>query len=82
MEMRHYTTREGVDPVQDWLDGLEDVKTRVVVLRRIDRLALGNFGDHKFCHAGVWELRIDFGPGYRIYYALARKATVLLLCGG
>jgi len=41
-----------------------------------------NYGDHKFCRDGVWELRIDFGPGYRVYYAQAGKIVVLLLCGG
>ncbi len=50
--------------------------------RRIDRLTEGNFGDHKFCQDGVWELRIDFGPGYRVYYTLEGKTIVLLLCGG
>jgi putative addiction module killer protein len=43
---------------------------------------MGNFGDHKFCREGVWEFRIDVGPGYRLYYGLAGKQTVLLLCGG
>ncbi len=42
----------------------------------------GNFGDHKFCGNGVWELRIDLGAGYRIYYGLAGDRIVLLLCGG
>jgi putative addiction module killer protein len=42
----------------------------------------GNFGDHRPCRKGVWELRIDAGPGYRVYYALAGWRTVLLLCGG
>jgi putative addiction module killer protein len=82
MEIRHYTTKEGVDPVQDWLKELADVKARVAVLRRIDRLAGDNFGDCKFCRDGVWELRIDLGPGYRIYYAAAGRTIVVLLLGG
>lgn len=45
-------------------------------------MELGNFGDHKFCRDGVWELRIDVGAGYRIYYGLAGTKVVLLLCGG
>jgi putative addiction module killer protein len=45
-------------------------------------IALGNFGDHKFCREGVWELRIDVGQGYRAYYAVAGTLVVLLLCGG
>src|SRR5258706_16335918 len=60
----------------------KDLKARVVILRRIDRLLNGNFGDHKFCQDGVWELRIDFGPGYRVYYALSEKTVILLLCRG
>ena len=45
-------------------------------------MELGNFGDHKFCRDGVWELRIDEGPGYRVYYAIAGTELILLLCGG
>lgn len=51
-------------------------------LRRVNRMAEGNFGDHKFCRDGVWELRIDQGAGYRVYYAMASGVVVLLLCGG
>jgi putative addiction module killer protein len=58
------------------------LKGRVAIQRRIDRLAGGNFGDHRFCRDGVWELRIDFGPGYRVYYAQERETIVLLLSGG
>ena len=52
------------------------------MIRRVTRLESGNFGDHKFCRDGVWELRIDVGPGWRVYYALAGRRVVLLLCGG
>jgi putative addiction module killer protein len=45
-------------------------------------MELGYFGDHKFCRGGVWELRIDVGPGYRVYYAMAGAQVVLLLSGG
>ena len=82
MEIRHYLTAPGKDPYQQWLDKLKDLKGRVAIQRRIDRLIEGNFGDHKFCQDGVWELRIDFGPGYRVYYTLEGKTIVLLLCGG
>ena len=75
MEIRHYVAQNGLDPIQDWMDALKDVAGRVTILRRIDRLTTGNFGDHKFCRDGVWELRIDFGPGYRVHYALARFST-------
>jgi putative addiction module killer protein len=58
---------------------LKDLKGRIVIQRRIDRVANGNFGDHKFCQDGVWELRIDFGPGYRVYYARDEETVILLL---
>jgi putative addiction module killer protein len=82
VEIRHYVTATGKDPYQQWLDGLKDLKGRVIIQRRIDRVANGNFGDHRFCRDGVWELRIDYGPGYRVYYAPAGETVVLLLCGG
>jgi putative addiction module killer protein len=82
VEIRHYVTSAGVDTFQDWLDGLRDIKGRVAIQRRADRLLNDNYGDHKFCRDGVWELRIDFGPGYRVYYAQAAKTVVLLLCAG
>jgi len=82
VEIRHYLTASGKDTYQQWLDKLKDLKRRVAIQRRIDRLAGGNFGDHRFCRDGVWELRIDFGPGYRVYYAQERETIVLLLSGG
>lgn len=82
VEIRHYLTSSGKDPYQQWLDKLKDLKGRVVIQRRIDRVANGNFGDHKFCRDGVWELRIDFGPGYRVYYARDGETIALLLYGG
>ena len=80
--MLHYLTAEGRDLLQDWLDGLRDMRARIAILRRIDRVARGNFGDHRFCQEGVWELRIDVGVGYRVYYTQAGQTVVLLLCGG
>lgn len=82
MDVEHYLTPEGVDPFQKWLDDLRDIKGRVAILRRLDRLAAGNFGDYKFERDGVWELRINVGPGYRVYYARQGKELVLLLGGG
>ena len=82
MEVRHYLTIHGIAPFQEWLDALKDLKARVAILRRIDRLERGSIGDCKFCRDGIWELRVDFGPGYRVYYAQQGKTIVLLLCGG
>ncbi|CAN5867313.1 type II toxin-antitoxin system RelE/ParE family toxin [soil metagenome] len=82
MRIIHYLTDAGKDLYQDWLDGLRDMRARVAIQRRVDRLAIGTFGDHRFCRDGVWELRIDVGAGYRVYYAQAGQALVLLLYGG
>ena len=81
-EIRHYLTDDSKDIYLDWLRKLRDVTARIAVDRRVNRIELGNFGDHKFCRDGVWELRIDVGAGYRVYYAIADKEIVLLLCGG
>jgi len=81
-EIRHYLTTDGFDVFQDWLTQLRDKLPKMAVVKRVNRVEAGNFGDHKFCRDGVWELRVDIGPGYRVYYALAGKQVVLLLCGG
>jgi putative addiction module killer protein len=82
MQILHYLTAEGRDLFQNWLDGLRDMRARIAILRRVDRVAMGNFGDHRFCREGVWELRIDVGAGYRVYYVQTGQTVVLLLCGG
>jgi putative addiction module killer protein len=81
-EIRHYLTRSEKDVFMEWRRQLRDTGAKIAVDRRINRLELGNFGDHKFCRDGVWELRIDIGPGYRVYYAIAGTQVVLLLSGG
>lgn len=81
-EIRHYLTTDGFDVFQDWLTQLRDKLPKMAVVKRVNRVEAGNFGDHKFCRDGVWELRVDIGPGYRVYYALAGKQVILLLCGG
>lgn len=82
IEVRHYLTALGKDLFQGWVDALRDVKTEARIAARITRLAAGNFGDCKPLEQGVWELRIDWGPGYRVYYAMVGRTCVLLLCGG
>ncbi|MGH8582975.1 MAG: type II toxin-antitoxin system RelE/ParE family toxin [Gammaproteobacteria bacterium] len=82
MQILHYLTVDDEDLYQGWLDDLRDLRARVAIQRRVDRLAGGSFGDHRSCREGVWELRIDVGAGYRVYYAQAGQALVLLLCGG
>ena len=82
MEVIHYRTEDGSDVYQKWVDGLRDARARVAILRRVDRAAMGNFGDHKACRDGVSEMRIDHGPGYRVYYFQHGNVFVVLLCGG
>jgi putative addiction module killer protein len=65
-----------------WLDGLRDDTAVARIASRIDRLSAGNPGDVKSVGEGVSELRIDYGPGYRLYLTKQGKALVLLLCGG
>lgn len=86
MDMRFeivvYQTAEGIAPLEVWLAKLKDRLAKVHVLRRIQRMALGNFGDHKGLGEGLAELRIDHGPGYRVYYTLDGTRIILLLCAG
>jgi putative addiction module killer protein len=65
-----------------WLGDLRDRQARVRILARIDRLAGGNPGDVKPAGSGVSELRIDYGPGYRVYFVQCGEAVIVLLCGG
>ena len=65
-----------------WLDGLNDIRARARIQVRIERLAAGNPGDVKAVGEGVSELRIDYGPGYRVYYRKRRQNVVILLAGG
>jgi putative addiction module killer protein len=78
----HYLTAAGDDPYQQWMDRLKDRTAQARVTLRVSRVAAGAFGDCKPVGSGVWELRIDQGPGYRVYYAKAGKQLVLLLLGG
>jgi putative addiction module killer protein len=65
-----------------WFDGLRDRQARARIDKRIRRLAMGNPGDVSPVGSGVSELRIDYGPGYRVYFAQRGKTLVILLCGG
>ena len=70
------------DTFSKWLKKLKDIKGKVSILRRIDRIKDGNFGDHKSVGDGVSELRIPTGPGYRVYYTQKGDEIVILLIGG
>jgi len=81
-ELEAYITEEGRAPFLDWLDALRDVRGRAKIRTRLDRIRLGNLGDRAGIGDGVEELRLDFGPGYRVYVGQVGSKVVLLLCGG
>jgi putative addiction module killer protein len=81
-EIEDYVTPDGRDIFSEWFLKLKDRKAKQHVERRLSYIEQCNFGDQKFCQDGVWELRIDVGPGYRIYYGLSGTTIVMLLCGG
>lgn len=75
------TIRE-TDEFATWISGLPDYRAKARILRRIDRLAAGNAGDVKPVGEGISELRIDYGPGYRVYFLRRGTLLIILLCGG
>jgi len=77
-----YETQSGKSPFTEWLSQLRDVKARAIVRARLNRIELGNFGDCKSVGDGVFELRVTFGPGYRVYFGKQGELLVVLLCGG
>jgi putative addiction module killer protein len=77
-----YVTDDGKIPFSDWLNSIKDSRLRNEVRNRLDRVLLGNFGDHKSVGDDVYELRITYGAGYRIYYAEAEGKIIVLLCAG
>ena len=70
------------DTFSKWLKKLKDIQGKVAIIRRIDRMKLGNFGDHKSVGDGVSELRVPTGPGYRVYYTVRDEEIIILLIGG
>jgi putative addiction module killer protein len=77
-----YENAKGQQPFTEWLKSLKDRKGAEKILFRIRRIQLGNLGDHKFIAEGVFELRIQAGPGYRVYFSRVGDRIILLLCGG
>lgn len=81
-ETAEYVTEDGRNPLKEWLANRVDRQARARILVRVQRMTAGNFGDCKPLVNGVWELRIDYGPGYRVYYSRAGEKLLLLLIGG
>ncbi len=80
--VRNYVTPEGHEPYEEWVNSYRNRKTRAIIRERVNRLHLGNFGDYKRLTADLYELRIHYGPGYRVYFGMVDRIIVILLCGG
>jgi putative addiction module killer protein len=81
-EIRVYADASGATPFTRWLERLRDRQAVARITARLDRLATGNFGDHRALGGGIYELRVDWGAGYRVYFARIGRVVLLLLCGG
>ena len=80
--LEYYITEAGKVPFKDWLESLKDINSRAKIRIALDRVRLGNLGHAKSVGEGVHELKINYGSGYRVYYAFAGNTIVLLLLGG
>ncbi|WP_322745524.1 type II toxin-antitoxin system RelE/ParE family toxin [Plectonema radiosum] len=80
--LKVYTLQDGKEPYTEWLENLKDYTIRARIIRRVERLKQGNYGDWKSVGDGVLELRFFFGSGYRVYIGEAEDDLVILLCGG
>lgn len=81
-EIERYVTADGQIPFDNWFDSIRVSKTQTIISKRLDRVRMGNLGDYRSVGGGVFELRIDYDPGYRIYFGQVGTTIVLLLCGG
>lgn len=81
-EVKNYVTADGRSPFSEWRDSLRDRRARAKIRARLDRVEEGNLGDCQFVGEEVFELKIDYGPGYRIYFGQEGTTVILLLCGG
>lgn len=81
-QLKKYLTENGRCPFDEWLDSLNDKKTQAIVATRLNRVIQGNFGLCRNLGDGISELKIDFGPGFRVYFGEDGDTIVVLLCGG
>jgi putative addiction module killer protein len=80
--IRKYQCSDGRIPFDDWINTFKSPRDRARLLKRLDKIHLGNLGDWATVGDSVFELREHFGAGYRIYYGIEEKTVILLLCGG
>lgn len=81
-ETKYFQLPDGGYPYLIWFKKLKDKLTKAIIQRRIQSVRAGNLGDVSDCGNGVHELKIDFGPGYRIYFGNDGEALIIILCGG
>ena len=81
-EIQRYTTLDGKVPYDEWFQSLRDINAQAKIISRLNRIANGNLGDYRSVGEGVCELKINYGPGYRIYFGQIGSTIVILLCGG
>lgn len=81
-ELVEFETGNGKSPFSEWLNAFRGIRARALIRKRLNRLRMGNFGDTQNLGGGIHELRIFYGPGYRVYFGLDGKKIVVLLCGG
>ena len=81
-DIQVYQTSNGIEPFTEWLASIRDIRTQARIQARLERLEDGNLGDYQTVGEGVIELRIHFGPGYRIYFGQIDNTVILLLSGG
>lgn len=82
IRLEMYVEEGGRVPFEEWVNSLKDRKALAAVDMRLIRLRHGNYGHIRSVGTGVFELKVDIGPGYRVYYAASEKTVILLLCGG
>ena len=81
-KVEFYVTANGKTPFMEWLESLKDIKARAQIKKRLRRTELGNLGEYNSIGQGVYEMKIHFGPGYRVYFGMEGQRLVILLCGG
>ena len=81
-QVESYVRSDGTCPFDAWIDSLRDRRARAIIRIRIGRVRLGNLGNCESVGSGVLELKIDYGPGYRVYFGQVATKLVVLLCGG
>ncbi len=78
----YYRTPAGKEPAKEWLSSIKDKLTQAILYKRIRQAGLGQFGKTRNVGDGVWELKIDYGPGYRVYYGIHGDELILILTAG